>query len=204
MTKEQRKAYYSRPEVKKKRAEYMKKYVQSESVKLARKKYAEEYYGNNKEEIKIKTRAYQKEWRDKNKEKLKKYRYDYWRKDIEKNRRVANERVKNPKDRERRRLNMINFRKRNPKYMSAYSMRYYFANQEQVDKTHAEWTKKAQAKYGSLYKRYGLGKNTPVAHALSRARGTKGKIEHQTNKSIEKDIQILKREITKLKENLKQ
>ena len=197
MTKAQRKAYYNRPDIKKKRAEYMKEYVKRKEVKEARKKYMKDYWGKNKEEIVAKRREYDKKWREDNKEKLKQYRYDYWRKNLEHNRKVANERVKNPKDRARRKQNSINFRKRNPKYASAYSMKYYFGHQKEVDKTHAEWTKKAKEKYGSLWKRYGLSKNTPVAQALARARGTKGMIEHQTIKMIKRDIGILKNEIIK-------
>jgi len=171
------------------------KYARRPDVKLKQAEAHKKWALKNKDKLK----AYMKKYRENNKElclaRSRKWYYAHH----EENKRKASIANKKPKALKRRCEAMRRFRKRNPTYMSAYSMRYYFANQEKVDKTHAEWTKKAKAKYGSLWKRYGQGKNAPVCNALARARGTKGSIEHQDRVSIRKDIEILKKEIARLR-----
>lgn len=162
-------------------------------------KYMKEYWAKNKDYLKIKNRASQKKWRDKNKEKLKEYQREWRNKNIDEVRRKDNERNKNPHDRERRRLNQIAFRKRNPKYASAYSMAYYFKNQKAVDETHAKWRKVAEERWGSLYKRYNLKERGYISTVLERAFGLKGNYENQSIKKIKEDIETLKNEINRLK-----
>ena len=152
---------------------------------------------------KAKRKAYMLKYRKDNKEKCDATSRAWYYKHHEENKRKSSIANKKPEAKKRRAEAMKRFVKRNPKYMSAHSMKYYFANKDKRDKDNLKWKKVARARWGSLFKRYGLVKHTPIANALSRARGLKGEIENQDVKTIENDIKVLRNEIKRLRKEFK-
>jgi len=178
---------------------YYKKFEKTDEWREKKNAYMRAYNKKNKKALAEKKAEYYKKYmsKEENKEKRRVYYRAYRLKNLEKCRAYEREYIKKPEQKERRRINQINFQKRNPKYATAHSMCYYFKNQKAVDETHAKWTKKTN-------KRYINKNNEIISNALSRARGIKGNLINQTNKTIKNDIKILQQEITKLREKLKQ
>ena len=168
------------------------------------KAYQKEYYAKNRERLRKAGDKRFKEYMSKPENRVKRRHYAraYRVKNLEKMRAYDREYVKIPKQKERRKKTLKEWRKKNPKKPSLYSLKYYLKNREKVDLIHKQWRDKKVKEVGcSLYKHYNK-KTNKVSGALSRAFGCKSTLKNQQTKTIKSDIQILQREIIKLRSKL--
>lgn len=197
----------NKEQISEKKKLYYKNFKKTDEWIAKKNSYMREYNKKNKKALAEKKAEYYKKYmsKEENKEKRRVYYRAYRLKNLEKHRAYDRKYIKKPEQRARRTQNLRDWRKVNPRKSTAYSMIYYYKNQKKVDATHKIWRDKFEKKVGTNSNNYyGITKrNTPIYSALKRAFG-KSDFEKQNKKTIKNDIQILKREITKLKEKLKQ